>query len=386
MDNELEEEKEDESRKKHLEEQRLKEEERNNIIKETKRRLKSDKAIKEYFKQFKESSVKHFIDRYANYKGMYMEFGQKFGEFLENQNLKNYEDTLNCLKQIQLKKLYDLRRQWGANLVKLEGVSISWDFDNWSEDIFNCPFLSPISREEFDLYYQYALSIDFVLDENNNFSFCCDLTEIDEDHVFPEWFNYHNTYTDASKYLLLPDIRGQKEDYYRSICFRKKEEEMKKQGIEAPKYVQDERPEIKPYIFKDVETFVKLFEDDKSKKLFYNFENYSPSLDRNPDSDDKYLTQKAEELVMGLVDLQFTLPIEAHLDWRVAIINMWEKYERDNVIKALPLLFEDYRFRVENNIQIETIEEKHKSDLSESVKEQVLKGRELCGEPQNFDY
>jgi len=110
------------------------------------------------------------------------------------------------------------------------------------------------------------------------------------------------------------------------------------------------------------------------------------SLDHKPGTNDKYLTERAEEILEELTSVNVTLPIEANDDWRVGIINLWNKYQKDKVMAVLPLVYEEYCFKVENKIQVETIEKKYMEGMANIVKEQVLKGRELCGEPQNFDY
>jgi hypothetical protein len=273
-------------------------------------------------------------------------------------------------------------------LIKLEGIETSWDFLDWKEDVFNCPFLSPISKKEFELYYQYAMSDNFVIEEDLFISLQGNTMEDESEIQLSEWFEYHNTYTGAEKYLNLPNTRVEKENYYRSLNFKNQQKEKEKLNNDKKpvKKEIDMRPDIKSYVFKDVENFVKLFEDDKTKRLFYNYEDFMPDLDRYPETDDKYLDEKAEEIYDNLSKLTHTLPIEANDDWRLALINVWDNYEIANVRKILPLVFEDYLFRVENNIQIETINRDYLPRLGEMVIEQIFNGRELCGEPRNLDF
>jgi len=391
MDNEIIPDSQDESRRKYREERREAEEQREKIRMETKHRLKTDKAMQDYFKQYNATSIDNFIDSYANLKANYLQFGPKFGKSYERKNLRNYDEALNCLKQIQAKKMFDLRCQWGANLIKLEGVDITWDFMEWQEDIFNCPFLTPITQAEFDLFYQFATSNNFEYKDEEGIDFFEIINgDVSRPKNLSEWYIFHNTYTDSGKYLNLPDLRKEKERYYIKLCQKHKNPPSQNQNNEEKEDKETKKaielPYLRGYVFKDVENFVKLFEDDKSKKSFYNFENYMQSLDHKPGTNDKYLTERAEEILEELTSVNVTLPIEANDDWRVGIINLWNKYQKDKVMAVLPLVYEEYCFKVENKIQVETIEKKYMEGMANIVKEQVLKGRELCGEPQNFDY
>ena len=148
----------------HLENQRKEEERRQRmeaVRQQTIKRLTSDAAIQDYFKYFSDSSIESFISGYATLKSLFMEYSNTYENIAEKQYTEYAERADHCLKEIQLKKLFDVRCQWGARLIDIDGIETSGDFFMWSGHVLNCPFLTPITKEEFDLYMRYATSDKF---------------------------------------------------------------------------------------------------------------------------------------------------------------------------------------------------------------------------------
>ena len=360
------------------------------IQSETKKLLESDPEIQKYFQQFNTNTVETFIENYARKKGEYLEYGERDIENNERHDLQYYEEAVDGLKMIQIKKLYDLRCQWGANQIKIEGMDISWDFWMWTSDIFNCPFLPSITSDEFDLYCRFADSKDFERYNKDEFLelFNNERSDEDEDYLIPEWFHFHNLHTGAGLYFSLPDFRFEKENFYREISSKKINDEIEKkyESGELVKHVFDDRPDITYYHFEDVEKFIKLFENKKTLNKFYGYEKCSGRLIHNPDSEDTNLHDQAYEIFNAIINLDIVLPIESHDDWREALIQTWKKYEQGQIAVLLPLAYQDYLFRIDNNIRLEAKDLSHEIDCSNNVKRQILDGRELAGEPRDFNY
>jgi hypothetical protein len=374
----------------------LKEDEKNKRMEkvrlDTIERLKTDPAIQKYFGQFNQHSIDGFISSYANVKKLYMEYGEQFASYAQTTDISYVEDAEHCLELIQLKKLFDLRCQWGANQIQIPGIETSWDFLRWSIDIFNAPFLSPIGEDEFELFLRFSKTSDFApIDFNDWLGIERQRSgNTDEELTLPEWFYYHNTHTNASGYFALPDLRGEKEKFYRILWSKeqKAETERKYESGEIKRHVPDNRPMLYGHYFEEAEDFVKRFEDDDARKKFYGYTSYSDHLGRRDDGENDYLNEQAEELIQKIVSLKVPVAVEANSDIRLAIIEAWEKYKYSQVAASLPAAYQEYLFRTQNNIAFaaDTPNAEHYKQLAESVKQQILRGREMNGEPRDLNF
>lgn len=289
-----------------------------------------------------------------------------------------------------------MRCRWGAYKADLPEIETSWDFLYWSYNVMNCPFLTPVSNEELELFLQFARTHDFNPDEAEILGWFFFDTHrsgtTDDECSLPEWFYFHNTHTNASQYFALPDLRGDKEMFYRKLSTEKREQEHQQKiesgEIPRPQPV-DKRPMINSHSFEQVEEFVKEFEDDAARKKFYAYATYgSPSLSKEDDDDESdYLNEQVEEIIEKLASIRHVIPVEANADIRVAIVDAWKTYEKEQIILCLRPAYEDYLFRVQNKISfpIGSLAENSK-DLAKNVKEQVLRGRELNGEPADLNF
>src|SRR5438045_2809039 len=107
--------------------------------------------------------------------------------------------------------------------------------------ILNCPFLDPVSEEDVAIYMQYLQSNNFC---NNPFMYrqWQDYEQLKEayttdnsDFAVPDWYEFHNGRTGHGTYMLLPDIRGEKEEHYMKIWREQRPSRLEaKQGAEAP--------------------------------------------------------------------------------------------------------------------------------------------------------
>jgi hypothetical protein len=377
-----------------LKENREKDERMEKTRQQTIERLESDPAILKFFEQFNKYSIESFITSYANLKKLYMEYGDQFGEYAERQNISYLEEAKECLRIIQLKKLFDMRCLWGAYKADLPGMETSWDFLYWSDNVMNAPFLSPITNAEFELFLQFAPTGDFEYSHNYWLDFQGKRSGNtgDDEAVLPEWFYFHNTHTNASQYFALPDLRGEKEMFYRKLWMKERDAETERKyasgELKRPEPM-DKRPYLSGYKFDEAEQFVKMFEDEAARKKFYGYTSYSDHLSRSTDENDNndYLNERAEEIMGKICSLREKIPVEANADIRVAIMDAWDKYKRQQIIYSLRPAYEDYFFRIQNNISFpEGVNAEHSRELAKNTKEQVLRGRELNGEPADLNF
>lgn len=355
--------------------------------------MKTNPEIQAYLNGFKSSYVENFIDGYAQSKSLFMEYGEFYEDLNERHETRFIEEAEDCLRAIQLKKLFDLRCQWSAELITIPGIIVSPDFWIYANDILNCSFIEPINKRDIELYIDYINSNQYDRYSDIHFFSIENHRSNNEDEEFPAWFEYNNLHTGNNKYLQLPDLRGEKENVYRALWRneRQMQIETKFETGELERPVADDRPTISNYQYHDVLNFMKKFETaDAIRKFEANHKHAGMASlgDEEQDDESDYLDERVEEIMLALTAMpDVKIAVEANADWRKALMEGWYKYERTELIKALKPAFSDYLFRKQNNIQFS----KHRDDdfdleLSNSVKEQILRGRELNGEPRDFNF
>jgi len=358
--------------------------------------LQTDTEVLNYMKQFNPSSVNWFFEHYAHKKSMIMEYGDSFAKITERKNLEYYETATKCLKLIQLKKLYDLRRQWGAWQINIEEIESGIDFFAASENVLNVSFLPPITNNEINLFVNFLKSANTESSDYNYRLYTGELSfihtvEDTDDTELGAWFEYHNLHTGNQKYLLLPDTRGNKEMEYWNEA-DKEETTIINKKIEAgelPKPPVNNEPILPMINFNDddfIKIFIKKFENNNTYNKYLGYISLEKQTKGNTGIDDDYLNQFVEETIEKMLELENPLPIKQHSDWRMAIYITWNEYERDLLLGALVSVYEDYLFRIQNKISFPISERNFTSDLVQKAKSKILKGRELRGEPRNFDF
>lgn len=364
------------------------------LRKKTIERLRTDPAIQQYLSQFSSSSTDSFINGYASKLTSTLEYGNMYMNMHESHSTEYIKRASKCLEDIQMKKLFDLRCQWGANLVHVPGVEISADFYTLSNNIMNTDVVPPITQEEFDLYLEYARSSSFVHN-----SWGTDWTSVEdirsdnmgEDSDLPEWFVYHNLHTGSNIHLQLPDLRGDKEEEYRLLWRKEEDEKLEKkyESGEIERHVPDKRPRISDLHYADVLDFMKKFENAETVRLFEAMVEYGSMgiiKEDEEDNDDDWLDEQVDNIMHKLTTLKdVRLPVEANRDWRKALIAAWEKFEQKQTVAALPAAYDNYLFMLESKIAF-PVKDRDVQSFSDSIKKQILRGRELNGEPRDLNF
>jgi len=366
---------------------------------QTVQRLRTDPAIQEYFKNFSPASVESFVNGYAHKKTLYIQYADMYENIAEKAYTRYMEWAEHCLMEIQRKKLYDLRCQWGAELIALEGVECSYDFLTWNHDILNCSAISPISQEDFDLYMDYANSEHFKYTKFFIWMAVSHIrTNVQEDDwpkEYPAWFIYHNHSTDAGYYAMLPDTRYEKELFYLQLVARqeKAETEKKYETGELQRPASNEPlPVISDNEYDTVAEFIRLFEDRELLSKFEKFEHYANPLTngkKNGEPGDKWLDERVDEIIRDLrIMKDIQLPVNACADWRHGLIVAWNKFEKEEIVKNLPAAYDNYLFRLQNGIRFsnDADEDEKIPDLIKTLKAQILAGRVLNNEPPDFNF
>ena len=263
---------------------------------ELKKELQENNKLKELLPNPYPNACERFIDDYAKEKVNWIEWVPVMTEWVEKQDLKWITDATSRLAEIQQKKLFDYQCLWRTEKVTHPILKLTKDFDYWEENIFNCPFITPITEEEVDIYIQYLQSFNFE-NQQDWLERWQDYEEIkeayntnNENRNFPEWYDFHNGRTGLSSYLLLPDVRGQKEEFYmelwRDKYIRKKKKPLKKSieisqlsdikeklvTTDAEGNVLDKRPSLDYHKHGWLTWFINTFDDKQKRKCFLNTE------------------------------------------------------------------------------------------------------------------
>jgi hypothetical protein len=343
--------------------------------------LEENEEIRQYLKPYDEFNRDIFLKTYAHHKFMWIQYADSYERQAESDALEYRPDAEECLWEIQQKKLFDLQCRWRAGEIALEGVQATIDFLHWERDIKLCPCLEPITEVEVDMYISYL--------ESTNTSPRHGLISWQEYHTFkkeyqdetgglmPDWYEFHNSHTGNGTLLILPDLKGEAEDRYIKAVREQEAKEKKKAGTyEEPKpYVP--KPGISAYNPEDVEAFARKFESKADYTRYLHYRNAKDKEDLNE-------TIEAELRI--LQNSTEPIPIESHSDWREAIQLAANAYKNRMVIRAMPGVYEDYLFKRQTGISYETTRSSEKRKWMKIYKQQILKGRKLLGEPENFDY
>jgi hypothetical protein len=80
------------------------------------------------------------------------------------------------------------------------------------------------------------------------------------------------------------------------------------------------------------------------------------------------------------------VPIEAHQDWRQALINAKNRYINQKIAEELPQVFEEYQLKHSLGISASEQPDDEEKTFYEELKSVVRKGRKLNGEPEDFNF
>jgi len=341
--------------------------------------IKNSEAIQHYFKGFLPSSVEDFIKHYVHEKYMWHNYSDLYKDSIDNENLQWVESARHHLQFILQKKLFDAQCLWRAEKVKFEGVELCADFQVWENDIFNCPFIDPITERDIDLYAAYLQQNNVDLTDDGSWQ---DHEEIKEaynsnngNRNFPEWYDFHNGRTGNGVLMTLPDVRGEKEEFYCDLHHAQQREANKEEDENWEKN-RDKRPWIRYYEKDTMNWFVTTFENKDIQTLYkdYTFAN------RHRDEEIDWM-----QIIKELLHADEHVPIEAHYDCLEALEIAYEKYRCKKIAGALWAAFEEYVMNRQLGIAFEPNGTSYKW-LKKIYLENVLHGRKLNGEPEDLNF
>ncbi|MBF9223452.1 hypothetical protein [Hymenobacter ruricola] len=392
--------------------------------------LRTDPRYQPYLAGYEPASVEAFIKHYAAHKVKCLRTGPGMVKFRFHQVIEYQESAYERLFDIQQKKLFDLQVRWRAGEIALPGVLVGEQFNRWSRYIHACPWLPPITPAEFELYCEYLASpaCRDVGDHPDHRRFDNwqeydwmragwrqqqphppTLEAHDDYCAYPDWYAYYDARLGAPAgypFATHPNHKGERQEYYEDLYFADKHT----REPPAP-YVPDPRPSYydhapetadsapDEYIEQDparFEAFARAFEPDPEPLIAYR-----RAWLRLQGSHHSHYTERADTSRENLWAAPNPWPVAAHADWRLGIVAAAQELDRTRLLAALPAVFDDYQFRLATGLALaapDAYRAYHDANGPEDddmeeycatptyLTTAILGGRELAGEPRDFNY
>jgi hypothetical protein len=351
--------------------------ERDRLYREIREDLCCNSRYERFFSHFDDASVHDFIAYYAGRKSEYLLHGESRLHEAESAQLYFRHLAERCFWEIQQKKLFDLQCRWRAGEVALPEIEVSRDFLVQEFAIRSSYLVSPVTKEELQIYIDYLQS-DLYTPESHqsrwqDYDYFSTAWRSGE-AVFPKWYVFYDEAIGCGDLFSLPDLKGERE---RKYLRHAPPHRGANSGQNLPAPVK--KPELKPD-YKTLEFFVYTFEDKSLARVFEATENTT----RHRDDD------RVEEALQILRLSESPVPMPASGDWRHAVMAAADAFRRKSLIQALYGVFEEYRLRLGAGLAFaESTDEALVEMLRAGVaryKEAILQGRRSLNEPADFGY
>lgn len=346
-----------------------------------KKELQENPKYKDFFSRYSEYNVKNFIGHYAHIKHMYTTYAGLYESKSESAIFGMMGSARAGLAEILQKKLFNAQCLWRAEKLELKEVQQTRDFNYWEKYIYACPFIDPITQEDIELYKNYLNSLNtgepgWFISPQDYDEFKDAIENNEEGGIYPEWYAFYDTYKGTGMLIKLPDVRGEKEEFYRNLHFDAVKEKQIKDGTYKEYVPRDKSKDLSAYKDKDVEKFIK---ECETREEMEQWKNYRDTTNNENDA--------VDDALRLLQDARETVPIQANSDWKEAVLDSARVLKNRLTARALPLAYEEYKMKMETGISFyEKIEPRKEDHLCKMVKEQIIHGKELNGEPKDLNF
>lgn len=353
------------------------------LKKQWKEEIANNVALQNYLQQFRKDNIEPFIEHYVYEKYQINKYGAMYKDIADKNQDKWIDYAHDGLNAILQKKLFDLQCQWRAEQIELEGVVIAFDFEVWGNNIYECPFLEPINTYDLKLYNDYLMSNNTELDYISNYEWqnYDDIKEAytadeDEYDVMPDWYEFHNNRTGNSSLLLLPDVRGQKEDFYIALHHQK-------HRVENP--VEESEEQIinnnKPFLFShDKEIFKYIMNTFEDREMQKKYKYYTEGALYEDDE-----KSGMSELFNQILDVREPIPIDSNYNMLDAIKKAYNNYQLRKIAEHLPIAYDQYLLNKQMGFSSDVDNTIMKS-IRKAYYHNIIDGRLINGEEPNLDF
>jgi len=355
--------------------------------------INASEAARNYFAKYDPIHVDSFIKSYASRKAHLTQCYEYYFNAYHKKEIAELDFQKLAEKMIHLilqKKLFNMQLLWRAGKLEIEGVDICYDFQFWERFIITCPFIPPVTEFELDIMKDFLSdpgttdeSIELDMHTRQDYEWIIEKDSRGLTENMPEWYDFYDMRMGTSSLLLLPDIRGNKEEFYLELA--RNEQKRKNPSLYNSSATYNQQPMLMGF-GKDLFEFSEVFESDKYFKALFKYNNYLSEKDRKyPNTDD------INEAIELLFDADRPVYFSSHLNWDEAIMDAAKQYRNTKIFEALGFAWEEYRLMKELGIsKFETPEEirkRHKKDdIVQLYRTKILEGRVLNGDPADFNY
>ncbi|MFV0375890.1 MAG: hypothetical protein ACK5JD_01165 [Mangrovibacterium sp.] len=199
----------------------------------------------------------------------------------------------------------------------------------------------------------------------------------------PEWFTYYDNHMGTTGLLLLPDLRTPLEQKYLNVV---REEERRKSG-KVKKPEKEEEIDERPSIFNlghEYAGCARILETDKCMRML--FEAWDRKLYRDENRPDHF---ELEDALGVLQNADRPIYFDSGKIWHQALLEAAYHYKSQRIAEHVDHVYEEYRMRHELGMPEENNDQwvmpLYINNI-EPLRNGILNGRELLGEPRNFDF
>ena len=367
--------------------------------------LRTNPKYKPHLDTIKDEDVEKFIQSYAKDKHELFKNFEKTKASYDYRQTQHFSSTEEFFEAILNKKLFNLQCLWRAEQIDLPYVKLTNDFNYFEENVHECPFIEPLTEHdvelaityikeqrwwdanEYDNLQDYSTFKEHVLREETE-----DDCEVSYGNDHPYIYDYFDTHQNTGHLIKLPDVRGEREDYYYKIALHDQIRERNQERIERGEPDPDTEPRpvyksnyygLTSYERKEI---VEAYEDDQIKEAYmmqdtkYSYHNTNEEVN------------EAMEFLSNAIE---PVPMLADDNWQTALSKSVRHYKNCKIAEHLPYVYDTYLMAFDDDDPKEAVAkrvaaydptelEKHR--LNSGKGWMVLKGRRLLGEPENFDF
>lgn len=327
--------------------------------------LRTNPRYQDFYKNYAPESIENFILYYASSKYSLYQNKMIYYENADYERSKFLLEAERFLTVILHKKLFNLQCLWRAEMIDLPMIEYTRDFEYFIDNIWDCPYIEPITEEELDLAIRFLLEEqdftypDFTEWQDYNCFKVWDTQDDEDDEErdttfeklkyydypvpIPDFYTYYDNYFKTSHLFNLPDKRWAKEKYYFDAI---RDENARLHAIEQAKQ-KDEPPPPPAYTpslygyGSDKEDFIASCEDETTKELFAMSNNHVSLNDFSEWSE-------SLKFLLELRNKGETFALVPHTDWHDAIIATAAQIRRKKTAEMLPYAYQTYMLEFED--------------------------------------
>ena len=356
--------------------------------------IKQRKDHEEYLSRFDPKNIDSFLLSYANEKAVIIKSYEFYlDESKYTPDLQYREDAESIFRIIQQKKLFNLQLEWRAEKIIINEIKISEHFHFWEKHIEQCPFLPPVTSMEVEIMKNYLRSPDSNTEFRWMFVGWQDYDELmskneeDDYELMHDWYEYYDTYMGTGILLLLPDIRGQKEGFYRRKGYKHFWDKVEKERKSNPVKPKPNSSFLNSDAKAMYEYAVKFEKDPYIIELFRLYEQ----IFKKSDLETGFRSMMIDEALGILYEAKTPVYIEGYNEWDDAILECARRYKNDVIANELDAVFEEYQMcnnlRIKKYGSVKNLEEEYLKDRCvKIVSDYILDGRECHGEPRDYNF